>query len=199
MRSSEERRGLVLHHGQLVTLAGHPEDDDVVVALAGVRVEGVRTRVPEEDERLSAHLVDGSVLGAGVDADVGHAKGKVVHVLDPRRPAARSRHRVRLGVTVSARATSVCVNPPPVGLVDPVHHADERMRGTAWARAGAVGSIFCAQRRSAPAWGSTIRRRAVFEVSTGTSAAVSTSTDGARAPLVQSEPLSTMTARLSCP
>ena len=58
VRGREERRRLVLHHGELVALAGYPEDDDIVVSLTRVRVEGVGVRISKEDERLAAHLVD---------------------------------------------------------------------------------------------------------------------------------------------
>ena len=65
VRRGEERRGVVLDQGELVGLAADPEDDDVLVALAGVGVDRVRARVAEEDEGLAADLVDGVVLVPG--------------------------------------------------------------------------------------------------------------------------------------
>jgi hypothetical protein len=69
-----------------------PEDNDVVVPLPGVRVEGVGTRVAEEDERFTAHLVNRLALGPGVHAHVGHAKREVVHVFDASWPGILPRH-----------------------------------------------------------------------------------------------------------
>ena len=53
VRRGEERQPLVLEQRLLVALGGDPEDDDVVVALARLRVDGVGSRRPEEDERLA--------------------------------------------------------------------------------------------------------------------------------------------------
>ena len=81
----------------LSSSAADPEHDHVGVALAGLRVDRVRAGVAEEDERLAAHLVDRLVRGSGVNRDVRHREGELVHVLDPRLP--RSGH----GVSVGAR------------------------------------------------------------------------------------------------
>ena len=59
VRRREERRRLVEHQRLLRLVGLDPEDDDVVVALAGLGVDRVRARVAEEDEAASRHLVDG--------------------------------------------------------------------------------------------------------------------------------------------
>ena len=85
-----------MHHREFVALVGDPEDYDVVVTLPGLLVEGVGARVPEEDERLAANLVDRLVLRAGGDGDMGHAECKLVHVFDPGRSGTLSAHSLRL-------------------------------------------------------------------------------------------------------
>ena len=49
----EERCRLVLDQRLLLGLVRYPEQDDVAVALAAVRVDSVGSRVPEEDEGLA--------------------------------------------------------------------------------------------------------------------------------------------------
>ena len=79
----EERRARVLHQRVLVVLGAHPEHDHVVVALAGARVHGVWSGVPEEDERLPADGVHGVAGPAAGHLHVRHAGRQRVHVLDP--------------------------------------------------------------------------------------------------------------------
>src|ERR1700744_4391999 len=76
----EERGTRVVDERLLVRLRFDPEDDDVVVALAGCRVFRVRARVAEEDERLAADLVDRLAPGAVYYGGVGHRPGEFVHV-----------------------------------------------------------------------------------------------------------------------
>jgi hypothetical protein len=83
----EEGRGVVLHHCEFVALVGDPEDNDVVISLPGVRVEGVGKRVAEEDERLTAYLVDRLVLGAGGTVTWGMPRDSWCTSLTPARRA----------------------------------------------------------------------------------------------------------------
>lgn len=96
MRGGEERRRVVLHQRLLVRLARNPEHDDVAVALAGPRVNCIGSRIPEEDERFPAHLVNRVVPSAVVHADMWHAQSQVVHVLDPGWLAPVVRHPLRV-------------------------------------------------------------------------------------------------------
>src|SRR6478752_2488003 len=86
VRRGEERQALVLQQRLLVPLGGDPDDHDVVVALARLRVVRVGPRRPEEDERLAAHLVDGVLLRT-FDAHVRHRARSGVDVVDRRRAA----------------------------------------------------------------------------------------------------------------
>ena len=87
MRGGEEWRRVKLHERLLVRLGRYPEHDDVAIALTGPRVDCIRSRIAEEDERLPAHLVNRVVSSAVLHGDMWHAQGQVVHVLDPRRLA----------------------------------------------------------------------------------------------------------------
>ena len=63
MRGGEERGAVVLDQRLLVGVLGDPEDDDVVVPLAGLGVVRVGPRVAEEDEALAADLVHRVLAG----------------------------------------------------------------------------------------------------------------------------------------
>src|SRR5262245_42370663 len=106
VRSGEERRGLVLNQRLLVRLRRNPEDDHVVVALAGDRIDRVRPRITEEDERLPADLVDGILVGPVLDGDVRHGQSYLVHVLDACGSTAVVGHRPRLGAGVERPVVS---------------------------------------------------------------------------------------------
>src|SRR5207302_9034633 len=85
----EERRPRILDESLLVRLRGYPQDDHVVVAFAGLRIEGVRPWVAEEDERLPAHLVHRLAAASVLNSDMWHAGGQLVHVFEPGLPRAR--------------------------------------------------------------------------------------------------------------
>ena len=53
MGGGEERCRLVLDQCLLLGLVRNPEHDDVAVALATVRVDGVGSRIPEKDKGLT--------------------------------------------------------------------------------------------------------------------------------------------------
>src|ERR687887_1405473 len=79
----EERRGRILDQGLLVRLGGDPEHDHVRVAFAGLRVDRIRPRGAEEDERLPAHLIDRVAESAMDHRDMRHPSREFVDVLDP--------------------------------------------------------------------------------------------------------------------
>jgi hypothetical protein len=79
----EERRRGVLHQRALVGVGFDPEHDDVAVALAGVRINGVGSGIAEEHERLPADLIDRVVLRAGVQDGTRHRERRIVDVGHP--------------------------------------------------------------------------------------------------------------------
>src|SRR6516164_874662 len=83
-RCGEERRRLVLHQGLFVGFRGHPEDDHIRVALAGLWVGGVGPGRTEEHKGLAPDLVDGVATPPVHDRDMRHAQRQFVHVLHPR-------------------------------------------------------------------------------------------------------------------
>jgi 2-haloacid dehalogenase len=97
MCGGEERRRVVLYQRLLIRLGRNPEHDDVAVAIPGLRIDCIRSRIAEEDERLPAYLIDRVVVRAVLHGDMWHAKRQVVHVLDPGRPASVVRHALRVG------------------------------------------------------------------------------------------------------
>ena len=116
MGGGEERCRLVLDQRLLLGLVGNPEDDDVAVALATVRVDGVGSRIPEEDEGLTAHLVNRVVLRAAYDRHMRHRQGDPVYVLDTR------------GTGPVRHPSSVCLRVSSAAEVRACAGADENCR-----------------------------------------------------------------------
>ena len=109
MGGGEEGRRVILDQRLLVRLGRDPEHDDVAIALAGPRVDRIRARIAEEDERLPAHLVDRVVSSAVVHGDMWHAQSQLVHVLDPRWLARVVRHAAqRRLLATGSRLTGRC-------------------------------------------------------------------------------------------
>jgi hypothetical protein len=107
--SGEERRRFVLYQRLLVRLGRNPEHDDVAVALSGLRVDSIRSRIAEEDEGLPTHLVNRVITGAVLHGDMWHAQSQLVHVLDPRWLDLVVRHTLSVGC--SPPALCVCEHP----------------------------------------------------------------------------------------
>src|SRR4029079_8004791 len=99
VRGREERGAVVLDQRLLVGVLGDPEDDDVVVPLAGLGVVRVGPGVAEEDEALAADLVHG-VLARALDRDARHRQREVVDLLDGRALRAGHGSTVLRGVLV---------------------------------------------------------------------------------------------------
>jgi len=93
----EKGRPRIPNERLLLELCRHPEHDHVGVALPGHGIGGVGSRRPEEDERLSANLVDRIVRWSSQERDVWHGHGDVVYVREAHLPVMPSR-----GQTVDA-------------------------------------------------------------------------------------------------
>ena len=63
------RRVGIVDERALVVLGRDPDDDDIVVALAGLGIDGVGPWAPEVDEGLAPDLVQGVVAAAAPDRD----------------------------------------------------------------------------------------------------------------------------------
>ena len=84
VRRGEEGRVVALNQSLLVRLGRNPEHDDIAIRLPRRAVDGVGSRVAEEDERLAADLVDDVVSRAVTDCDMRHLLGKLMNVTQTR-------------------------------------------------------------------------------------------------------------------